>query len=66
MKKSDVLKYFGSQADVAQALTNGGYPISQPAICKWPDDVPPLRAFQIERITNGELTAELPESHKAA
>lgn len=66
MKKIDVLNHFGSQADVASALTAGGYPISQPAICKWPEDVPPLRAFQIERITNGKLSAELPDSHKAA
>jgi arginine repressor len=66
MKKTDVLNHFGSQANVAKALTDKGYRISQPAVCKWPEDVPSLRAFQIERITNGKLSAELPQPNEAA
>lgn len=55
MKKSDVLAYFGTQAGIAEALSAAGYNVSQPAISKWPEDVPELRAFQLERITNGKL-----------
>lgn len=58
MKKSEVLNHFGSQRAVAQKLTAAGYPISQPAVCQWPEEVPLLRAYQIERITNGALKAE--------
>lgn len=66
MKKSEVLNHFGSQRAVAQRLTAAGYPISQPAVCKWPEDVPLLRAFQIERITDGALKAEQPDQPAAA
>lgn len=60
MQKSDVIQYFGSQAKVAKALSDAGYKISKPAISKWPEEIPGLRAFQLERITSGALKADLP------
>ncbi len=52
MKKSEAIAYFGSQSLLADAIG-----VSQAAISKWPDEVPELRAYQIERLTNGELKA---------
>ncbi|GAB1059901.1 MULTISPECIES: Cro/CI family transcriptional regulator [Shewanella] len=58
MKKSDVLNFFQTQQKVAASLTEAGFPISQAAVSKWGDNVPPLRAYQLERITNGKLMAD--------
>ena len=52
MKKSDVLEFFGSASKAACALG-----ISIAAISQWGDEVPELRAFQIEKITKGKLKA---------
>ncbi|MCU8015884.1 Cro/CI family transcriptional regulator [Shewanella sp. SM72] len=52
MKKADAIAHFGSQVKLATAVG-----VSQAAISKWPDDVPELRAFQIERLTDGQLKA---------
>lgn len=53
MKKIDVIAYFGSQEKTAQALG-----LNQASISKWPEEVPQLRAFEIERISNGALKAD--------
>ncbi|AYV12347.1 Cro/CI family transcriptional regulator [Shewanella algae] len=58
MKKSDVLHFFQTQQKVAAALSEAGFPISQAAVSKWGEHVPPLRAYQLERITNGQLKAD--------
>ncbi len=58
MTKSDVLNFFQTQQKVAAALSEAGFPISQAAVSKWGEHVPPLRAYQLERITNGKLTAD--------
>ena len=58
MKKSDVLNFFRTQQKVAAALSEAGFPISQAAVSKWGEHVPPLRAYQLERITNGQLKAD--------
>ncbi|MCS6126656.1 Cro/Cl family transcriptional regulator [Shewanella baltica] len=50
MKKSDVLKFFGGTAATAAALN-----IKSPSVSGWGDEVPELRAYQIERLTDGEL-----------
>lgn len=52
MKTKDAITHFGNKAKLAKALN-----ISKSAITQWPDDVPELRAFQIERLTNGKLKA---------
>lgn len=62
MLKNDVLKIFKTQRGIAKALTAAGFPISQAAVSKWGDNVPPLRAYQLERITNGELKADVPQN----
>lgn len=63
MKKSDVIKHFGTVGAVAEALGIKGAAVSQ-----WGEQVPMRRAYQIERITNGELKAEEPDfgTQKAA
>lgn len=53
MKKVDAIKYFGSPTKVAKVL--GIYPA---AVYQWGEDVPRLRAFEIERITGGKLKAD--------
>lgn len=50
MKTQNVISHFGSKLKLAQALN-----VSKSAISQWGDDVPALRAFQIERLTHGAL-----------
>jgi len=53
MKKTDVINYFGTQEKTAQALN-----ISQVSVSRWGEYIPRLRAYEIERLTNGKLKAE--------
>ncbi|WP_088211118.1 Cro/CI family transcriptional regulator [Shewanella sp. Shew256] len=55
MKKAAAIDHFGSQVKLAAAIG-----VSQAAISKWPDDVPELRAYQIELLTEGKLKAVSP------
>lgn len=50
MKKADAIKYFGSQKIIAETLG-----IKQAAVSQWGEEVPPLRAFQLERLSDGNL-----------
>lgn len=50
MKTKDAISCFGNKSKLAKALT-----ISKSAIAQWGSDVPELRAFQIERLTDGAL-----------
>lgn len=62
MKKSDVIAHFGSVSAVADALKIRGAAVSQ-----WGETIPALRAYEIERITNGALTVDdRPDESKAA
>lgn len=61
MTKQEALAHFGTVAKLAKALG-----ISTQAIYDWPEKVPALRQFQIERITNGQLQAEDPVPNEAA
>lgn len=65
MKKSDVLEHFHGVTATASALSKAGYPISKQAISKWPDEVPELRARQIEEITGGILSLRRPVTEAA-
>ncbi len=53
MNKSEVVKFFGSQAATAAALG-----IKQPSVAVWTKKIPALRQIQIERITGGKLRAD--------
>ena len=53
MKKNEVLEFFGNASKAAKALG-----ISIAAISQWGEEVPELRAFQIEKITKGKLKAK--------
>lgn len=53
MRKEDVINYFGTQDKAAKALG-----VTQASVSRWRVEVPPLRAFEIERLTNGALTVE--------
>lgn len=57
MKKTDAVEHFGNQTKLAKALA-----ISPSSVSQWGDDVPELRAFQIERLTDGKLTVVPPKS----
>lgn len=70
MKTEHAIEYFNGIAALAKALT-----ISRQAIYQWGECVPELRALQLERITEGELSAydnalysqqETPDEQKTA
>lgn len=50
MKKTDAINYFGSSIKLAEALG-----LNKSAISQWGEEVPELRAFQLERLTGGVL-----------
>ncbi len=50
MKKTDAINYFGSSIKLAEALG-----LNKSAVSQWGEEVPELRAFQLERLTDGEL-----------
>lgn len=55
MKASEVIAHWGSAAKAAEAIG-----ISRSAVSQWlmkGDEVPELRAYQIERLTDGVLRA---------
>ena len=52
MRTKDAILHFGNKLKLAQALE-----ISKSAISQWGDEVPELRAYQIERLTGGKLKA---------
>ena len=57
MKTKDAILYFGSKSQLAKYLG-----LTKGAVSQWPDDVPELRAYQIERLTNGVLKADVPHN----
>ncbi|MBO2582512.1 Cro/CI family transcriptional regulator [Shewanella algae] len=50
MKTSDAISHFGSKTNLANALG-----VTHSAVCQWGEEVPPRRAYQLERITKGKL-----------
>ena len=54
MKTDEAIKHFGSATKLALVLG-----ISKSAVSQWGDEVPELRAMQLERITNGKLVAPI-------
>ena len=61
MKTKDAILHFGSKSQLAKNLG-----VSKGAISQWPDDVPELRAYQIERLTKGKLKADVPRLQLAS
>jgi len=55
MKKADAIAYFGTPTAVAKAL--GIFPA---AVYQWGENVPPRRAYELEKITDGALKADIP------
>lgn len=53
MRKSDAVRYFGTEYRVAKALG-----INQSAVSRWTTYVPLIRAMQIERLSGGKLRAD--------
>lgn len=53
MKKTTAIKFFGSGVKLAEALK-----INSSAVYQWPETIPRLRAFEIERLTKGKLKAD--------
>lgn len=47
MKKRDAIAIFGSASELARALG-----IARQSVAKWGDDIPPLRAYQINEIVD--------------
>ncbi|HBV5320840.1 Cro/CI family transcriptional regulator [Klebsiella oxytoca] len=50
MRKSEVVNYFGGVCKTALALG-----IKHPSVSEWPEIIPEVRAYQVEKITNGRL-----------
>ena len=57
MKKADAIQHFGNRRKVAQALN-----ISDAAITAWGEQIPELRARQLEEITQGALKFDRSQS----
>lgn len=54
MKTEDAIKHFGGKKiELAKALK-----ISPSAVTMWGDEIPLLRQYQLERITDGALKAD--------
>lgn len=53
MKTKAAIAHFGTAVALARSLG-----ISKQSISRWGDDVPPRRAFELERITLGKLKAD--------
>ena len=60
MRKSDVVRHFGSQLAVAKALQ-----ITKGAVSFWDELIPIGRAYQIESVTGGKLRVN-PALYKTA
>lgn len=60
MTRTDAIKHFGSIQAMAAALG-----ISYEAIRQWGDEIPELRQYQIEILTEGKLRADKPGAHEA-
>lgn len=52
MKTQDAIDFFGNAATLAAQLG-----IWRSAVSQWGDEVPPRRAYEIERLTKGKLKA---------
>mgnify|MGYP003691499057 CR=1 FL=1 len=61
MLKEDAVRHFGGVTKLAEALG-----LSKGAVSQWGENIPMLRAYQIERITNGKLVVVEPELKKAS
>jgi hypothetical protein len=59
MKTSDVIQFYKSKSLVAKALG-----ISKAAVSLWGDEVPKLRAYELERLTDGALKVDGPNSQE--
>lgn len=54
MRKQDVIHHFGSVGAVAGVLG-----ITSQAVSMWPDTVPLMRQYELERLTHGQLKADV-------
>lgn len=61
MTKSEVVNHFGGVSQVAKALG-----LSYEAVRQWPESIPKLRQYELERITAGKLAVSQPTNPKAA
>ncbi|MDP9511372.1 Cro/CI family transcriptional regulator [Pseudomonas protegens] len=52
MKRQVAIDYFGSIPALAKALK-----ITYEAVRQWGEEVPELRQYQLEKLTNGQLKA---------
>jgi DNA-binding transcriptional regulator YdaS (Cro superfamily) len=55
MLKAEAIEYFGSSKNLADALN-----VTKGSVSQWGEEVPELRAYQIERITGGKLKVSNP------
>ncbi|NJI85524.1 Cro/CI family transcriptional regulator [Shewanella sp. Iso12] len=53
MKTSMAIAHFETATALAKALG-----ITKSSVSQWGEHVPPLRAYQLERITNGQLKTD--------
>lgn len=61
MRYRDLVKHFGTEANAARALDQ-----YRQTVNKWKKEIPLERQIEIERITKGQLKADLPDFVRAA
>lgn len=57
MNRADAINHFKGIAPLAKALG-----ITYEAVRQWGDEIPELRQYQLELVTNGQLKAEKKQS----
>lgn len=60
MKTSTAINYYGNASKLADALD-----VSKQAISQWGDEVPRLRAFELQALTNGALKVDEPKEESS-
>jgi len=55
MLKAEAIEFFGSSKNLADALS-----VTKGSVSQWGEEIPELRAYQIERITGGKLSVKNP------
>ena len=66
MNKRDLIRYFGTPANVAEALNTAGYKCTRQTVAMFPDKLPPGRQYQIHYVTGGRLKLDADLKIKAA
>jgi len=58
MTKKKAIAFYGSQQEIARVLK-----VSKAAVSRWGDKIPPVHAYRLEKISEGQLVVDDPFFH---